>query len=138
MGPVVDTSALVALERTTRYWTQLVEEHGAEPLAVPAIVDAEVMVGVHLADTPERAATRRARIDALIDRVPIVEFDRSIGDISSRVFAQLWRAGTRVPANDLAVAATALHLDYGVLVGPDDEKHLRLVPDLRVVVFDRK
>ena len=138
MGLVVDTSALVALERTTEEWTQLVEEHGAEPLAVPAIVYAEVMVGVHLADTPERAATRRARIDALIDRVPIIEFDRSIGDIWSRVFAQLWRAGTRVPANALAVAATALHLDYGVLVGPDDEKHLRLVPDLRVVVFDRK
>jgi len=138
MGLVVDTSALVALERTTGKWTQLVEEHGAEPLAVPAIVYAEVMVGVYLANTPERAATRRARIHALIDRVPIIEFDRSIGDIWSRVFAQLSRAGAHVPANDLTVAATAIHLDYGVLVGPDDEKHFRLVPDLRVVVFGQK
>jgi predicted nucleic acid-binding protein len=39
-----------------------------------------------------------------------------------------------IPANDLAVAATALHLEYGVLVGPEDEAHFRRVDGLRVVV----
>jgi predicted nucleic acid-binding protein len=36
-----------------------------------------------------------------------------------------------IPSNDLAVAATALHLDFGVLVGPKDERHFRRVPQLR-------
>ena len=41
-------------------------------------------------------------------------------------------AGTMIPANDLAVAATALQLDFGVVVGTQSERHFRYVPDLRV------
>jgi len=50
---------------------------------LPAIVYAELLVGVHLAESPP-------------------------------------------------VAATALHLNFGVLVGPRDEAHFREVPGLRV------
>lgn len=132
MGLVVDTSALVAIERAGSGWERLVVRLGSEPLAMPAVVYAEVLVGVFLADTPERAVRRRARLDALVDRVPIVEFDRDVGAVWAEMFARLLRAGTMIPANDLAVAATALHLDFGVCVGPSDERHFRLVPGLRV------
>jgi predicted nucleic acid-binding protein len=37
-----------------------------------------------------------------------------------------------VPANDLAVAATALSLGFGVLVGPAGEERFRMIPGLRV------
>ena len=37
-----------------------------------------------------------------------------------------------IPSNDLAVAATARHLDYAVLVGQGDEKRFRGVPGLRI------
>jgi hypothetical protein len=37
-----------------------------------------------------------------------------------------------IPANDLAVAATAVHLEFGVLVGPKDEEHYRRIPALAV------
>jgi predicted nucleic acid-binding protein len=135
VGLVLDTSALVALERSAADWEPLVSGHAAEPLVLPAIVYAEVMVGVHLADTPERAARRRARIEALAERVPIVDFDRQIAGVWAELFAALSRAGTAVPANDLAVAATARSLDYGVCVGPDGEKHFRAIPGLRVAVL---
>ena len=42
-----------------------------------------------------------------------------------------------IPANDLAVAATALQLEYGVLVGPQDEAHFRRVPGLRCECLKR-
>jgi predicted nucleic acid-binding protein len=45
----------------------------------------------------------------------------------------LERAGARIRANDLAVAATAVHFDFGVLVGREDDQHFRRVPGLRVV-----
>ncbi|MEX1256142.1 MAG: hypothetical protein WEG36_00840 [Gemmatimonadota bacterium] len=51
------------------------------------------------------------------------------------LFAQLHRTGALVPASDLAVAATALHLGFGVLVGPADESHFRRVVGLRVEVL---
>jgi len=40
-----------------------------------------------------------------------------------------------IPSNDLCVAATALHLDFGVLVGPREEGRFRRVPVLRVEVL---
>lgn len=90
------------------------------------------MVGVELADAPLRAAARRAKIDALVARVPLVEFRREIAERWGKLFAVLSRRGSLIPANDLAVASTALSLDFGVLVGPRDEEHFRRVPELRV------
>ena len=103
-------------------------------LALPAIGYAELLVGVELADTPRRASARRARVEALAQTTGIVDFSAAIAARWATIFATLSRRGQLIPANDLAVAATALHLDYGVLVGPDDEAHFRRVDGLRVVV----
>jgi tRNA(fMet)-specific endonuclease VapC len=105
---------------------------GSEPIVLPAIVYGELLVGVRLADSPERAASRRAKIAALAGRVPIVAFGREIAERWAELFAVLSRSGQLVPANDLAVAATALHLGFGVVVGARGEAHFRRVPGLSV------
>ncbi|MGH7551926.1 MAG: hypothetical protein ACREMQ_02735, partial [Longimicrobiales bacterium] len=46
------------------------------------------------------------------------------------LFAGLTRQGRMIPANDLAVAATALHLGFGVLLGPTGEDHFERVSGL--------
>ena len=101
-------------------------------MVLPAIVYAELLVGVLLADTPSRAEARRAKLSALIARVPVVRFGPEIAERWADLFAILSRQGRLIPANDLAVAATASHLGFGVLVGPQDEAHFRKVPGLRV------
>jgi predicted nucleic acid-binding protein len=131
MGLVIDTSALVAVERAGDDWPTALGPRGAEEAVIPAIVCAELLVGVRLADTPARAAARRAKVDALLTRLPIVDFTREIADRWADLFAALHRAGTPIPANDLAVAATAIQLGFGVLLGPRDERHFRHVPGLR-------
>lgn len=135
MGLVIDTSALVSLERAARPWQAALDAAAAEPAALPAIVYAELVSGVLLADTTTRATARRAKIDALAAVVPIVAFGRDIAERWARLFATLHRLGRLIPGNDLAVAATALELGFGVLVGPHDEQHFRAVPDLRVEVL---
>lgn len=142
MGLVVDTSALVAAERARSTvadshagWAEILERLGREPVIIPAIVCAELLVGVELADTPVRAAARRARIEALTNTVPVVEFDAACAATWARLFAALERTGQRIPANDLTVAATAVHLGFRVLVGPTDERHFRAVADLDVEVI---
>lgn len=132
MGLVIDTSALVAIERASIDWEKGLSAIGQEPAALPAIVYAELLAGVQLASTPAGAASRRSKIDALASRVPIVDFGRGIAEHWAQLFATLSRAGNMIPANDLAVAATALNLAFGVLVGPRDEAHFRRVPGLRV------
>ena len=108
---------------------------GSEPAALPAIVYAELVSGVLLAETSARAAARRTKIEALADLIPLIEFGRSIAERWAQLFAVLQPRGRLIPSNDLAVAATALELGYGVLVGPRDEKHFRTVPGLRVEVL---
>ncbi len=132
MGLVIDTSALVALERSSSSWEEALSGFGNEPAALPAIVYAELLVGARLAENPARAASRRSKIGAPISRVPIIECGPEIAERWADLFAILSRAGHLIPSNDLAVAATAFHLGFGVLVGPRDEAHFRAVPELRV------
>ena len=61
MGLVIDTSALVALERASRPWDAALSSLGDEPAALPAIVCAELLVGVRLARSAARAASGAPR-----------------------------------------------------------------------------
>lgn len=141
MGLVIDTSALIAIERhATSFsreadWAELFPMLAAEPVALPAIVVAELLSGVALADTAIRAAARRARVEALTAHVPVVDFDVAIAAQWARLFGVLSKSGRLIPSNDLAVAATAEHLAFGVLVGPSDEKHFRNVEGLRIEIL---
>lgn len=135
MGLVIDTSAAVAVERAGSDWPELIEAYEAEPVALPAIVYAELLVGVALADTPKRAKRRRQGLDVLAGSVQIVEFGMAIAERWAALFADLTSSGRLIPSNDMAVAATALHLGYGVLAGPMDEGHFRSVKGLRVEVL---
>ena len=52
-------------------------------------------------------------VEALLMRVPIVDFGPEIAERWADLFALLSREGRLIPANDLAVAATApLNPDY--------------------------
>lgn len=135
MGVVIDTSAAVAIERAGADWPDLVKPHASEQAVLPAIVYAELLVGVALADTPKRSRQRRQSLDMLAAAVEIVDFGPAIAERWAALFAELTRSGRSIPSNDMAVAATALHLGYGVLVGPLDEAHFRAVPGLRVEVL---
>jgi len=137
VGLLIDTSALVAMERGLVSWADVSDVAGDEPLALPALVLAELLAGVHLADTSERASARRAKVDALTRRIPVVPFGPGAAEPWARSFAALRREGRLVPSNDLAVAATALELEFGVLVGPGGEEHFGRVPGLRVEVVGR-
>lgn len=132
---MIDTSALVALERAGAAWEAALGELETEPVVVPAIVHAELLVGVKLADSPQRARARQAKVDVLLARVPVVDFTSETAERWADLFAALSRAGTPIPANDLAVAATAVQLGFGVLVGPRDERHFRRVGGLRCEVL---
>jgi tRNA(fMet)-specific endonuclease VapC len=139
MGIVIDTSALVAAERLATTgatgagtWASVLNAIGDQPAALPAIVYAELLAGVELADSPRRAAARRARIDALTAHVALIDFDAEIARAWARLFAHASRAGLSVPANNLAVAATAVYLEYAVLVGTLNDKHFRAIEGLTV------
>jgi predicted nucleic acid-binding protein len=115
---VIDTSALVELERRGPDWHWLDSPLFDEPAVIAAIAYAEVMVGVRLADTPARARQRQARLEALVSYCAIVEFDRATAERWSEIFAQLSRDGKMIPSNETptelvvksSIAARAIEL----------------------------
>lgn len=131
MGLILDTSALVVLERAG-------DAGGLDPVetyALPAIVWAEALVGVRLAADATRAARRLARLEAMRRVTGIEDFTPLVAEHYADIFSELSRKGRPIPQNDVAVAATARALGFGVLVGPGDESHFREVDGLEVRVL---
>lgn len=135
MGIVLDTSALVDLERRGVRLEAALPDRADEPLAIPMVVWAELLVGVRMASTPDRAAHRRARLERLRLHVPMIPFDPSIAEHYADIFAECLRSGKMIPQNDMAVAATARELGYRVLVSERDEVHFRGVKGLDVIAL---
>jgi tRNA(fMet)-specific endonuclease VapC len=136
LGVVVDTSAIIDLERSQRTLEDIVDGFGAEAIVMPAIVLAELLVGVQFATEAAEVSRRRGKVDALCNRLPVVPFDRNTAEIWAELQADLTRLGQLIPANDVTVAATALALDFDVLVGARGEEHFQRVRKLRVRVID--
>ncbi len=134
MGLILDTSAVVAWERALGSGRALRLAEDVE-LALPAIVWAEALTGVRMADSAPRAARRLARLEAIRAVAGIEPFTPAVAEHYADIFAELSRRGTLIPQNDIAVAATARLLGFGVLVGPRDEEHFRLVEGLEVQVL---
>jgi predicted nucleic acid-binding protein len=135
MGLILDTSAIVAWERAIGAGKAVGMEPGEE-LALPAVVWAEALSGVRLADTALRAARRLARLEAIRQITGVEPFTARIAEHYADIFAELHHEGTLIPQNDIQVAATARSLEFGVLVGPKDEAHFRRVEGLEVRVFE--
>jgi len=134
VGLVADTSAVVAIERGGDLEGSL-SDIGDQALVVPAIVYAELLAGAALTRDPVRAAERRAKVATLVAAFSVIEFGQLFAERWAEVVGALRSAGTPIPSNDAQVAATALGLGFGVLVGPADEAHFRRVPGLQVRVL---
>jgi predicted nucleic acid-binding protein len=134
MGLILDTSALVAWDRAQEEGLEVLLD-GRETLVMPAVVWAEALAGVRLADSARRAARRLARLEALRRLMGVEPFTAEMAEHHADIFAELTHIGTMIPQNDIMVAATARHLGCGVLVGPKDEAHFRRVGGLTVIVL---
>jgi predicted nucleic acid-binding protein len=128
------TSALVELEKSLDREEPPVSL-GDEPIVIPAIVWVEALIGVRLAGSAQRAARRRAHLEAIRLQTEIEAFTPEIAEHYADIYSELSRAGALIPQNDIAVAATCRSIGCGVLVGPNDEEHFRRVQSLDVYVI---
>ena len=134
MAVVLDTSALIELERTLQR-SKPPDFATPEAIVIPAIVWAEALIGARLADTPSRAARRRAHLEAIRRHAEIEAFTPEIAEHYADIYAELAETGELIPQNDIAVAATARLLGATLLIGPNDENHFRRVYDLQIRVI---
>jgi predicted nucleic acid-binding protein len=100
---ILDTNVLIAYERGTIDRTALREDE----LSIAAITLAEYRVGIEMADTVERAATRSRWLDVVLGELEVLEYTRKTADHHARLLAHIRRTSQPRGAHDLIIAAHA-------------------------------
>jgi tRNA(fMet)-specific endonuclease VapC len=74
--------------------------------AIPAVVIAEYLAGVHRSAT-NRQAAQRAFLADVLGVVPVVDYDRNVAEHHAELLAYTHAQGQRRGPHDLMIAATA-------------------------------
>lgn len=101
-----------------------------EPLALASISAAELLAGIHRADTAERRERREAFVERILEAVPAFPFDVTVARVYADLAENLRASGTTIGTHDLMIAATALAHGYEVLT--ENVRHFDRVPGLVV------
>ena len=108
---ILDTNVLIAYERGTIDRSAL----DSDELAVAALTIAEYRVGIELAETAERAASRARALAAIESVVDVLAYTATTAIHHARLIAHVRRAGTPRGAHDLVIAAHAAETRRTVL-----------------------
>ena len=129
MGLVLDTCILIRAERggalDFTHWA----DYGDAFISV--ITVSELLVGVHRADSDARRARRSAFVEAILARLPTLDFTTEAARVHAGLFAALSQRGEMIGAHDLIIAATALSQSCAVLT--TNVAEFSRVPGLDVV-----
>lgn len=109
---ILDTTILVAAERSGDALDDLIAD--ADDVAIAAVTAAELLVGVELADE-ERRPPRDRFVEAVLDTVPIEDYDLEVARAHAVLLAHAQRVGRPRGAHDLLIAATASARDRTVV-----------------------
>ncbi len=114
MGVIFDRSFLVEGERRELDVSRFAERREEEVFGISTITAAELLHGVHRADTIKRRLKRSAYVEKIIELFPLYNFEIS----AARIYAELWsdlsRKGLQIGAHDLIIGSTALSLGFSV------------------------
>jgi len=115
VGALIDSSILIAAERGLLDLDARLDDHAEVDFAISAITAAELLRGVHRADTDARRGRREAYVEALLAGFPVLPFDSAAARMHARLSARAAADGVSLGAHDLIIAATALVKDLDVV-----------------------
>lgn len=131
MGIVLDTSVLIAAERRVVALGALLESVGGEVVAVSALTASELLHGCHRAADAGTQARRFAFVEALLARVPVLDFGLTEARRHAELWASLAREGSMIGAHDMIIGATALARGYSLATL--NQRDFRRLPGLRLL-----
>jgi predicted nucleic acid-binding protein len=115
MARLIDSSALITLERRGLSPDTLERLVPAEPGAIATITASELLVRVYRATSLEHRQRREAFGGTVLAELPILPFDLQVARVHAQIFAELASTGSLINAHDLLIAATALTHNLPVL-----------------------
>ncbi len=130
---ILDTSVLVQAERQALKMGEWIRGREEETFGISVITVAELLHGVHRADSEKRRVTRSAYVEKVIELFPIYSLDVSIARIYAAVWADLSRKGIQIGAHDLMIGSTALSLGFSV--ASFNARHFEKIEGLKIEMF---
>ena len=115
MGVVVDTSALIDIERRGGDLGGLEGLAQRERAFVATISLSELLVGAYRANGIARRVRRESFARELIENAMLAPFDEQAARVHARLLAEMTTQGQLIGAHDMLIAATAMSLDCDVL-----------------------
>ncbi|KXF78261.1 twitching motility protein PilT [Paramesorhizobium deserti] len=122
---LLDTNILIAALKGQPAVRERLESLSLSNMRLSAIVLGELELGAEKSAHGERS---RARLAALVERLPFVGLDAEATRQYGRVRALLERHGTPIGANDTWIAAQALAIKATLVT--DDQREFSRIPDL--------
>jgi tRNA(fMet)-specific endonuclease VapC len=129
VGLIIDTSVLVAAERTG----VALDLPADEQVGLSTVVLMEYWKGVERADSSLRRRRRVEFFEHATAAFELFSVTAATATMAARVWADLVRAGTTIGAVDLLIAASALERDWAIATL--DLRHFERVPGLRIVTL---
>jgi predicted nucleic acid-binding protein len=133
LGLILDSSVIIEAERkgqTVEHLLEYIKEAFGVEIAICSVTVAELVHGVHRANTPEIRTRRRAFIDELKRHVPVHPVTDDTGEIIGQISGEQARKGVKIPFDDLAIGASALEQNYAVATL--NTRHFEKIPRLTV------
>lgn len=128
MGLIADTCIFIQAEKQDGAID--FSQWGEEIIYISAITASELLVGVHRADTQARRLKRTAFVDAILARMPILDFTLEVARLHAELYAHLATQGNVIGSHDLIIAATALTHDCILITNNHHE--FKRVPGLKI------
>jgi tRNA(fMet)-specific endonuclease VapC len=129
MGLMLDTGILIRAERGGSLDFSPWADRG--DTFISAIKMSELLVGVHRADRDARRARRSAFVEAILARLPVLDFTAETARVQAGLFAALSQQGQMIGAHYLIIAVTALC--HGCAVLTTNATEFARVPGLEVL-----
>lgn len=133
MGIMLDTSLLIQAERGHFDIDRFIRGREEEPFGLSVITVAELLHGVHRADSSKRRLKRSAYVEKVIEWFPVYPFDILTARIYADIWAYLRRKGIQIGAHDLMIGSTALALGFSVATF--DKRHFQRIEGLKMEIL---
>ena len=132
MGTLIDSSVLIAAERSQLDLAGAMGAHAGDPVGIASITASELLHGVHRAATIAERQRREFFVERLLAVLPVFSFDLGTARVHAELQAGLASKGARVGSHDLLIGAMAISLGYRVATR--DRRSFAKIPGLEVVV----
>jgi predicted nucleic acid-binding protein len=133
MGVILDTSVLIEAERRKAEIDKLTEDREEEIFGISVITVAELLHGLHRADSTKRRLKRSAYVEKIIELFPIYVFETSIARIYAELWSDLSKKGIQIGAHDLIIGSTALSLGFSVATR--NMRHFERIEGIKIEIL---